>query len=111
MAFTTIYVPAGLSPAERRRARRDGPRAVGSRATHRRLLEAAGFVDLDQIDVTGAFIETTRAWIDERSRHSDALAALDTPGAFAQRQADHRAQLAATEAGLLGRALLSATRP
>ena len=48
---------------------------------------------------------------EEDKRHAEELATLDVPGVFEQRQADHRAQLAATEAGLLRRALLSATRP
>ena len=111
IAYTTIHAPPGLSAAERRRARRDGPRAVTSRATQRRLVEAAGFIDIDDVDVTYEFIETMRASIDERSRHADELAALYPPGDFEQRQADHRAQLAATEAGLLQRVLGSATRP
>ena len=111
IAFTTIHIAPDLSTADQHRARRAGPRAVASRATQRRLLEAAGFVDIDEIDVTGSFVDTSRAWIDERARHRDELAALDAPGAFDQRQADHRAQLLATEAGLLRRSLLSAAKP
>lgn len=110
MAFTTIHVAPDLSPAERRRARSAGPRAVASRLSQRRLLEAAGFIDIDELDVTDSFVTTARAWIDERARHRDELAALEPPDAFDQRQADHRAQLAATEAGLLRRSILSAVR-
>jgi hypothetical protein len=61
--------------------------------------------------VTSEFLATTRAWIDERSRHAAELAALEPPGASELRQADHLEQLAATEAGLLRRSLLAATRP
>lgn len=111
IAFTTIYVPPGLERAARRRAYRVGPRAVASRADQRRLLEAAGFVDIDELDVTEDFIETTRAWIDESSDHQDELAALDAPGKFAQRQRDLLAQLSATEDGLLRRGLFVASRP
>lgn len=60
--------------------------------------------------MTDSFIETAKAWIDERACHRDELAALEAPGAFDQREADHRAQLAATEAGLLRRSLLSGVR-
>jgi hypothetical protein len=110
IAFTTIHVSAGLSPAARRRAHRAGPRAVASRAAQAQLLEAAGFVDIDELDVTDAFVETQRAWLEARARHRDELAPLEPPGAFEQRAADLRAQLAATEAGLLRRSLLSAIR-
>jgi hypothetical protein len=110
IAFTTIHMPPDLSPAERRRAHRAGPRAVASRATPARLLHAAGFADVDELDVTEAFVTTQRAWLDGRARHRDELAALEAPGAFDQRQADHRTQLAATEAGLLRGSLLSAVR-
>jgi hypothetical protein len=111
IAFATIYVNPGASPAQRRRARRDGPRAVTSRAAQPRLLEAAGFVNIEELDVTDAFIATTRAWIEERAVHRDELVRLDAPGTFDQRQTDHRAQLDATEAGLLRRAIFSAIRP
>ncbi len=110
IAFTTIHLAPDLPPASRRRARRAGPRAVASRASQARLLEAAGFGDVDELDITEAFIDTQRAWLDARARHRDELAALEPPGAFDQRQADHRAQLVATEAGLLRRAMLSAVR-
>lgn len=110
IAFTTIHVAPGLSPEERRRARSAGPRAVASRLPQRPLLEAAGFVDVDELDVTDAFVATSRAWIEERARHRDELAGLETPRAFDQRQADHRTQLVATEAGLLRRSILSAVK-
>jgi hypothetical protein len=75
------------------------------------LLASARFTDIDQLDVTAQFIETTRGWIDERTRYADELAPLEAPGVFEQRQRDHRAQLAATEDGLLLRSIFSATRP
>jgi hypothetical protein len=111
IAFTTILVARGLGPAARRHARSVGPRAVASRARQAALLESAGFVDIDEVDITAAFIETTRAWIEQRAQHAEVLAAVEPPGAFDQRQRDHRAQLAATEDGLLRRSMLSATRP
>ncbi len=111
IAFTTIYVASDLQAGVRRRAYRSGPRAVASRADQRRLLKSAGFVDIDELDITAAFVNTTRAWIGERARHADQLAALEPPGAFQQRQRDHLAQLAATEDGLLRRGMFSASRP
>jgi hypothetical protein len=110
-AFTTITVAPGLDGRARRRAREAGPRAVASRSDHRQLLRAAGYVDIAEIDVTGAFIETMRRWIETREHWSEHLASLDVPGAFEERQRDQRAGLAATEQGLLRRTILSASRP
>ena len=111
MAFTTIYVAPGLPPAARRAARRAGPRAVGTRATHTGLLRSAGFANVDEVDLTGAFVDSMRAWIDQRERHARDLAPLEEPGVFERRQGEHREQLAATEAGFLRRAAFHAARP
>jgi hypothetical protein len=51
---------------------------------------------------------TAAAWLAETDPHAEALARLEPPGAFAQRQADRRSMLAAIGAGLLRRALLLA---
>lgn len=111
MAYTTIYVADGLTPAQRRRARRDGPRAVASRRPYVALLRSAGFVDIEEIDLTDEFVATSRAWIEESEPYAEVLAAAAPPGEFAERQRDHRRQLAATEDGLLRRGLFSCRRP
>lgn len=110
-AFTTIGVAPGLAPAARRRAHRRGPRAVASRSEPGRLMVSAGFVGVEVDDVTAAFVDTTRAWIDQREAHAGELEPLEPPGVFAQRLAEQRAQLAATEDGLLRRWVVSARRP
>jgi hypothetical protein len=111
MAFTTIAIAEGLNGSIRRRARRSGPRAVASRADQQQLLRSAGYVEIDEVDVTAAFIETMRGWVEQRALHFDEVARLEPPGAFEQRQRGHRAQLAATQAGLLRRLLFTAARP
>jgi cyclopropane fatty-acyl-phospholipid synthase-like methyltransferase len=111
IAFTTIYVTPGLSPTERRRAHRSGPRAVASRAEQPRLLAAAGFVDVDELDLTNEFARTGRAWIEEWDRNANELQALEGLVAFEDRQRDRRVQLRAIEDGLLRRGLFSARRP
>ena len=110
IAFTTIYLPSGLDPAARKRARQAGPRAVASRASQQQLLRSAGYIDIDELDVTAQFVETTRAWIDQRERHAEELAIVEPAGAFEERQRDHRAQLKATEQHLLRRGLFSASK-
>jgi hypothetical protein len=111
MAFTTILEAPGLSPAARRRARAAGPRAVAMRSDHRRLLGAAGFGDVTELDVTPEFRATAAAWLAEAAAHAQELARLEASGAFEQRQADRRAMVAAIDAGLLRRALVLARRP
>jgi hypothetical protein len=111
IGFYTIHEPPGLSPAARRRARAAGPRAVATRSDHQRLLRAAGFGDITELDVTPAFAATAAAWLAETEPHVEALARLEAPGAFQQRQADRRSMLAAIRAGLLRRALLLARTP
>jgi len=110
MGFTTILEAPGLPPAARRRTRAAGPRAVAMRSDHQRLLFAAGFKDVTEVDVTPAFRATAAAWLAESEGHADQLARLEPPGAFGQRQADRRAMLAAIDAGLLRRALVVARR-
>jgi hypothetical protein len=78
------------------------------RSDHQRLLRTAGFGDITEIDVTPAFAATAAAWLAETDPHAEALARLEPPGAFAQRQADRRSMLTAIRAGLLRRALLLA---
>jgi hypothetical protein len=110
MGFTTILEAPGLPPAARRRARAVGPRAVAMRSDHQRLLRAAGFGEVTEVDVTAAFRATAAAWLAESKAHADQLAQLEPPGAFAQRQADRRSMLDAIDAGLLRRALVLARR-
>jgi hypothetical protein len=78
------------------------------RSDHQRLLRAAGFRDITEIDVTAAFAATAAAGLAETEPRAEELARLEPPGAFAQRQADRRSMLAAIRAGLLRRALLLA---
>jgi hypothetical protein len=111
IAFTTIFVTPGLAPAAHRRACRSGPRAVASRSRQARLLASAGYVDVNELDVTAEFATTARAWLAGWEANADQLASLEGPGAFAERQRERRTQLAAIDDGLLRRALFSATRP
>jgi hypothetical protein len=111
IAYTTISTTPGLSPDERRRTQRAGPRAVASRSDQTQLLRSAGFVDIDLLDVTAEFATTARAWLTEAETHAEALAVLETPSGFEERQRERRQQLAAIDDGLLRRGLLSATRP
>jgi hypothetical protein len=78
------------------------------RSDHQRLLRAAGFGDVIELDVTSAFAATATAWLAETVPYAEELARLEAPSAFEERQADRRSMLAAIHAGLLRRALLLA---
>jgi hypothetical protein len=98
MAFFTIFVPPGLSRRDHRRAVGLGPRAVGSNRAPFELVAAAGFIVVDQIDVTEEFLETVRRWL-RFSRDFD------------EQMADRTDMVEAIESGLLKRALLVAVTP
>jgi hypothetical protein len=106
-AFYTIHPTPGLTPAQRRRAHRDGPVAVACHLSQRELLARAGFVDVKAIDCTAEFAVTARAWIDLSDDHRDALAELIGADELAERQRERRTQLRAIEDGLLRRSLMS----
>ena len=110
-AFYTIHTAEGLTAAQRRRASRDGPIAVAAARPHRAMLDAAGFTDVNELDCTAEFAAVTRAWIEQWDLHYEELAALLGKGVVDERQADRRAQLAATEDGILRRSLFTARRP
>jgi len=111
IALTTIYVTPGMPLPARRRAHRSGPRAVASRATQPQLLASAGFVDLDEVDLTPEFAVTGWTRFNEWADHADELIQLEGPVAFEERQRGRQLQLRAIEDGLLRRGLFSATRP
>ena len=110
-AFFTIHPAAGLTSAERRRASRDGPIAVATARPHRELLERAGFTQVTETDCTAEFVATARAWLHHWDANHDDLVAMLGERAFAERQAERRAQLRAIEDGILARSLFTARTP
>jgi cyclopropane fatty-acyl-phospholipid synthase-like methyltransferase len=110
MAYTTIHVTAGLDPAEHRRAVRAGPPHVTSRRPYLELTEQAGFIEVDEIDVTDAYAATQRAWLEANDAHADEMRRLISDREFALAQADRRRACDAIERGWLQRSLIVATR-
>jgi hypothetical protein len=94
---------AAAGPRRRTQSRRRAQRPPSAAARRR-------FLDVAEVDLTPAFRATAAAWLAESEAHAGELARLEPPGAFAQRQADRRAMLAAIDAGLLCRGLLFARR-
>ena len=109
IAYTTIFVAPGLTPAQRRRAQRSGPRAVASRTDQRQLLVSAGYVDVEMTDLTAEFATTARAWLEAWEANMDELTAFESREAIAERQRERWVQQRAIDDGLLRRGLFSAT--
>jgi hypothetical protein len=109
IAFHTISLSPGLSPADRRRASIAGPPAVDDQDGSG-LLTRAGFTDVAAQDVTDAFLATTKAWRAARLRHRDLLRPLD-PKVYDDRILHGEQAIEATEDGLLRRTLHVARKP
>jgi hypothetical protein len=104
-------VTPGLSKADHRRAVRLGPRAVSADRTQTGLLEAAGFIDVEETDVTRDFLRTARRWHRFSLRLEAQLRASLGEQLFNERQDDRKALIAAVEEGLLSRSLFIAKPP
>jgi len=112
LAFYTIFIPQGLSETDYRRAARS--RSVGItcwRREHKELLNAAGFVDIQEMDFTDEYLRVTRQWGISRQRHADALRRAEGEASFEQSAKENRSAAAAIEAKLLRRSLFVAQRP
>jgi hypothetical protein len=75
------------------------------------MLRAAGFVDVEELDVTEEFARVARHWIEASDARFERLAEVVGADVLANRQLDRRIQLQAVEDGLLRRSLLTAVRP
>lgn len=110
LAFHTIQVPPGLSPAQRRRASSIGPPAVTVRTTYLSLLRSAGFIKVDVADLTAEYLATQRRWLAATLRHEEGLCSALGDEAVREGRVRRRRTLGAIEDGLLQRTLYTATR-
>lgn len=109
LAFFTISIAGGLSASDHRRAAAAGPPSPdGPRVSE--LLERAGFADIREVDVTGEFLITARAWLAARLRHRETVRPLD-PKIYDDRLGHGEASIAAIGDGLLRRTLHMARKP
>ena len=110
MAFVTITITEGLSKKDHRRAARTGPRSVASTRSAADLLLAAGFEDVESVDMTEEFAVTAKAWQLEYLGHEAELRPL-LGDEFDERLSDRRDLITGIEDGLLERYLASGTKP
>jgi hypothetical protein len=108
MAFLSIHPAADLTPSQRRRASRDGPIHVALSRPHRDLLARAGFGNTAEYDLTEEFAAVSQNWIDQWDLHRADMEELWGRDVYEERKCERRAQLGATQLGILRRSLVSA---
>lgn len=110
LAFTTIYIAPGVTPEQYRRASRVRGAGIAQGRPLGDLLAAAGFVDVRQRDVTGAFARTTRAYLETSERYADELRIAWGQARFAEVLSDRKGTLSLVAEGAVRRALITARR-
>jgi ubiquinone/menaquinone biosynthesis C-methylase UbiE len=110
-AFSVIFPAPGLRPAQARRAAEAGPPHCGLPTTYPALLRSAGFVDVDEHDLTPAYLATALTKLAVADELADAMADMLGREAFDDMQAKRRLAVGAIADGLLRRARFVARRP
>jgi hypothetical protein len=110
IAFITIEPTPGLNAERRRRAHLVGPAAVAVPTSYPSLLSSAGFVQIEESDLTSEFLATQLSWIESLGARAAAVAQLMGHDAYAERMGERERAVEATEAGLLGRFMYTASR-
>ena len=107
IAYYTIYVVPDLSAADYRRMMKFWPSGATGRRLPLEMLEAAGFIDVHETDVTKQYELTTRGWLEGRRRHYDGLKQALGEEALEEGESI----LSSIKEGLVRRSLLTARRP
>jgi hypothetical protein len=111
LAFTTIFITPGVSRRDYLRASRArGPGAASRRETAE-LLDAAGFCDVHERDVTKAFARATRAYLETSARYATELRSEWGEAKFDEAQRDRATTLVLVRDGVLRRGMFTARRP
>lgn len=111
VAYFNIFIPHDIPEDERRRVRDAGGGEVYTRAQQQNLLRSAGFVEIEETDVTAEYGRIQRALYEAGRRHEKALRTVRGDAVFEDRQERRRLSLGRIEAGVLRRSLFLARRP
>lgn len=107
-AFSVIFPTPGLPDSQTRRAIEAGPPECGLRTTYPNLLRSAGFVDVEEHDVTPAYLATARRKLEESERFAAGMAEALGPQEFEETRAKRRLAIRAIADGLLHRSVFVA---
>jgi cyclopropane fatty-acyl-phospholipid synthase-like methyltransferase len=110
-AFTAIFPVAGLTAADARRAIEAGPPNCGLRTSYPSLLRSAGFVDVEERDLTADYLATASRKLEVAERFGGDMIEMLGRQEYERMQAERRQAIAAIEGGLLRRCLFLARRP
>lgn len=111
MAFSVIFPSPGLSPAATRRAVEAGPPHCGLRTSYASLLRSAGFVDIEEHDLTTGYLAIARRKLAVAEQLADDMARMLGQQDYDELLAERRIGAAAIADGLLRRARFVARRP
>jgi SAM-dependent methyltransferase len=109
-AFTVIYPAPGLTRPRARRAIAAGPPACGLRTSYPSLLRSAGFVQIEEHDLTPAYHTTALRRLAETERLADELIEFLGRREFDEALARRRIAVVAIDDGLLRRSRFVARR-
>ncbi len=107
--FTVISIPPGLSSTDHARALAAGPPFIDAEEAYPAVIEETGWEITDHLDLTGAFLESSRRMLDEEETHADELGRLHGAEDFAARLNKRRSRVDILGEGLLRRELFAAT--
>lgn len=110
-AFTVIFPAPGLSESDARRAAEAGPPNCGLRTSYPSLLRSAGFVEVDERDLTDDYYATATRKLAVAEQFADEMTEMLGRKDYDEMQAERRLAVAAIDAGLLRRSLFVARRP
>jgi cyclopropane fatty-acyl-phospholipid synthase-like methyltransferase len=110
-AFTVIFPAPGLSEADTRRAIEAGPPNCALRTSYPSLLRSAGFVELEERDLTDDYLATAARKWEVAQRFAEDMIRMLGREEYDETQAERKLAVAAIEGGLLRRSLFVARRP
>jgi cyclopropane fatty-acyl-phospholipid synthase-like methyltransferase len=110
-AFSVIFPSHGLPPAGARRAIEAGPPHCGLRTSYPSLLRSAGYVEIEERDLTPEYLETAARKLEVAEQFADDLVRMLGRHDYDEMQAERRAAVAAVTGGLLRRSMFVARRP
>ncbi len=111
IAYYNIFVAEELSTHERRRIAKLGNPNVYTRAEQQSLLHSAGFVRIEEKNVTAEYLRVQRAYYEANARHARSLRRSLGKAKFEEQQASRKRTVQGIEAGVLRRSLFVAERP
>jgi cyclopropane fatty-acyl-phospholipid synthase-like methyltransferase len=109
-AFTVIFPAPGLTAAQARRAIGAGPPNCGLRTSYPSLLRSAGFVGIEEHDLTADYLATIIRKREVAEQFAAGMIEMLGRQDYDEMQAERKLATAAIEAGLLRRSLFLARR-